>query len=109
MGPRKKSSPDLDSLRLLVHRLHVIVELRDVHEPSKVLLLLGQKSLDELIQVPVLCQLQQPQVRHLVALKALTLVLPLVLLCLEGWEGKAGKREAERKPLGATPGGEPAP
>lgn len=84
LGPGKKSCPDLDFLRLLVHHLHVVVELRDVGEPSKVLLLLGQKFLNELIQVPTLCQLQQPEVGHLVALKTLTLapLLP-VLLCLE--------------------------
>lgn len=45
----KRSCPNLDSLGLLVHHLHVIVELRDIREPSKVLLLLGQKVLDELI------------------------------------------------------------
>lgn len=104
--PGKKRGPDLDPLSPLVHRLHVIVELRDVREPSKVLLLLGQIVLNELIQVPVLGQLQQPQVRHLVALKALTLGVLLMLLCLESWKGKAEKCESRRKPLRATPGRE---
>lgn len=83
MGLGKKSCPDLDFLGLLMHHLHVIVELRDVGEPSKVLLLLGQKFLDELIQVPVLRQLQQPEVGHLIALKTLPLALRPLLLCLE--------------------------
>lgn len=82
-GLGKKRCPDLDSLSLLVHHLDVIVELCDIHELSKILLLLGQKLLDELIQVAILCQLQQQEVSHLIALKTLTLVLLPMLLCLE--------------------------
>lgn len=66
-----------------MHHLHVIVELCDVCEPGEVLLLLGQKVLDELIQVPVLGQLEQPEVGHLIALETLTLGLLPVLLSLE--------------------------
>lgn len=82
-GLGKESCPDLDSLGLLVHGLHVIVELRDIREPSKVLLLFGQKVINELIQVPIFGQLQQPEVGHLVALETLTLARLPVLLCLE--------------------------
>lgn len=63
-----------------MHGLHVIVELRHIREPSEVLLLLGQKLFNELIQVPILNQLQQPEMSHFVALKTLTLVLLPVLL-----------------------------
>lgn len=66
-----------------MHHLHVIVELCDICEPSKVLLLLGQKLLDELIQVPSFCEFQQPEVSHLIALKTRTLALLPILLCLE--------------------------
>ena len=79
----KERCPDLDSLDLLVHHLHVVVELCDICEPSKVLLLLGQKLLDELIQVSSLRQFQQPEVSHLVALKTLALALLPKFLCLE--------------------------
>lgn len=81
-GPRN-CQPDLDLLRLLLHHLHVVVELRDVGKAGKVLLLLGQEVLDEVVQVPVLHQLQQPHVGHLVALEARALALLPVLLCLE--------------------------
>lgn len=47
----------LDPLGPLVHGLHVIVELGDIGEASKILLLLGQEVLSELVQVPVLSQL----------------------------------------------------
>lgn len=70
----------LDPLALLVHGLHVIVELGDISEASKILLLLGQEVLGELVQVPVLRQLQQPQMCHLVALE--TLALPLLGMLL---------------------------
>lgn len=47
----------LDPLGPLVHGLHVIIELGDIGEASKILLLLGQEVLSELVQVPVLSQL----------------------------------------------------
>lgn len=81
--PGKESCPDLDFLALLVHHLHVVVELCNICEPSEVLLLLGQKFLNELVQVVILRQLQQPEVGHLIALKTLTLALLPVLLYLE--------------------------
>lgn len=81
-GLREQEWPDLDPLRLLLHGLHVVVELRDVREPGEILLLLGHEVLDELVEVPILGQPQQAQMCHLVALEALTLALLAVFPCL---------------------------
>lgn len=93
----------LDPLGLLVHGLHVIVELGDVSEASKILLLLGQEVLSELVQVPILRQLQQPQMRHLIALK--TLALPLLAMLLGfnscSWMGKRETPEGKKRAAGS--------
>lgn len=87
----------LDPLGLLVHGLHVIVELSDIGEAGKVLFLLGQEVLCELVQVPVLGQFQQPQVCHLIALKALALAFLPVFLRLGSCRGMG-----ERKTTGGV-------
>lgn len=79
-GPGEQELPHLDPLGLLMHRLHVVVELCDIREPSEVLVLLGQEFLREPVQVPVLGQLQQAEVGHLVALETLPLLLLLHML-----------------------------